>query len=123
MLLCRSLRAVRVVRARVGRGIWGRYPHLEGAESGDAARDRNDERRPGGHRGRAGTKTARFLQLVTERHGPFGGIPLDQVSPISSELAAGVELDPGAARAALRARVRAAARARYDEDSAEGDAG
>jgi hypothetical protein len=95
----------------------------DGRQSGDAARDREDERRrPGGHRGRAGTKTARFLQLVTERHGPFGGIPLDQVSPISSELAAVVELDPGAARTALRARVLAAAGAPSDEDLAESDA-
>ena len=42
---------------------------------------------------RKATKTARFLSLVTERHGPLASIPLDR------------GLNPGAARAALRKAV------------------
>ena len=33
------------------------------------------------------TKTARFLCLVTERHGPLASIPLDRIAPISAALA------------------------------------
>jgi len=51
------------------------------------------------------TKTARFLDLVRERHGDYASIPEDRVSPISRELAPAVGLDTGAARTALRARV------------------
>ena len=32
------------------------------------------------------TKTARFLSLVTERHGPLAQVPLDRVAPISADL-------------------------------------
>jgi hypothetical protein len=57
---------------------------------------------------RTDTKTARFLDLVTERHGPLAGFPLDAVSRVSAELAPGADLHPGAARAALRRHVQAA---------------
>jgi hypothetical protein len=72
--------------------------------------------RPGGRRAstssapgtRPGSKTQRFLDLVTDRHGPLSGLPLADVSPVSSALAPQVGLDPGAARAALRRHVQAA---------------
>ena len=54
------------------------------------------------------TKTARFLSLVTERHGPLAAIPLSRVAAISAALAPAVGLNPGAARAALRKAVLAA---------------
>jgi hypothetical protein len=51
------------------------------------------------------TKTARFLSLVTERHGPLASIPLDRIAPISARLAPQADLNPGAARTALRKAV------------------
>jgi hypothetical protein len=54
------------------------------------------------------TKTARFLSLVTERHGPLASIPLDRVAQISAHLAPAADLNPGAARTALRKAVLAA---------------
>jgi hypothetical protein len=57
---------------------------------------------------RKATKTARFLALVTERHGSFASIPLDAVAGLSADLAPQVGLHPGAARAALRKAVQAA---------------
>jgi len=54
------------------------------------------------------TKTARFLSLTTERHGPLASIPLDRVASISADLAPQADLNPGAARAALRKAVLAA---------------
>ncbi len=54
------------------------------------------------------TKTARFLELVTERHGSIAQLPLDAVAGISAELAPRAGLHPGAARAALRKAVLAA---------------
>jgi len=59
--------------------------------------------RPGG--ARPGTKTARFLSLVAERHGPLAGIPLESVGRISSEVAPHAGLNTGSARAALRRAV------------------
>jgi hypothetical protein len=50
-------------------------------------------------------KTAGFLSLVTERHGPLAGIDLALVGRISSDLAAEASLNEGAARKALRAAV------------------
>jgi hypothetical protein len=58
---------------------------------------------PGGNR--TGTKTARFLALVAEQHGPLAGIELAAVGRICADLAPGVPLDPGAARTALRKAV------------------
>jgi hypothetical protein len=63
---------------------------------------------PGRGRGtvpRKATKTARFLDLVTERHGCFASIPLDATSRISAALAPQVGLNTGAARTALRKAV------------------
>ncbi len=54
---------------------------------------------------RAGTKTAAFLALVTQRHGPLAGIPLSGVSRICAELAPQTGLNAGAARTALRKAV------------------
>jgi hypothetical protein len=57
---------------------------------------------------REGTKTARFLGLVAEQHGPLAGIPLPTVSKISAEVAPQARLNAGAARTALRKAVLAA---------------
>jgi len=57
---------------------------------------------------RKATKTARFLSLVTERYGPLASIPLDRVAAISAALAPAADLNPGAARAALRKAILAA---------------
>jgi hypothetical protein len=57
---------------------------------------------------RKATKTARFLDLVTERHGSLASIPLGAVAGISAELAPRAGLHPGAARTALRKAVLAA---------------
>ena len=57
---------------------------------------------------RKATKTARFLYLVTERHGPLAAIPLSRVAAISAALAPAAGLNTGAARAALRKAVLAA---------------
>ena len=54
---------------------------------------------------REGTKTSRFLALVAERHGPLAELPIEHVSRICTALAPEIELDPGAARAALRKHV------------------
>src|SRR6266487_4066488 len=57
---------------------------------------------------RKATKTARFLDLATERHGSLASIPLDAVASISADLAPLAGLHPGTARAALRKAVLAA---------------
>ena len=54
---------------------------------------------------RKATKTARFLDLVTERHGSLASIPLTRVAGISADLAPQVDLNTGAARTALRKAV------------------
>ena len=54
------------------------------------------------------TKTARFLALVTERHGPLAAVPLGQVARISAALAPQTGLNAGSARTALRRAVLAA---------------
>lgn len=59
-------------------------------------------------RTRPGSKTSRFLDLVTDRYGPLAAFPLADVSRVSTELAPQAGLDPGAARGALRRHVRAA---------------
>ena len=55
-----------------------------------------------------GDQDRRFLYLVTERHGPLASIPLYRVAEISAALAPAADLNPGAARAALRKAVLAA---------------
>ena len=64
--------------------------------------------RTGGTVPRKATKTDRFLSLVTERQGPLASIPLDRVASISAALAPAADLNPGAARTALRQAVLAA---------------
>ena len=64
--------------------------------------------RGGGTVPRTATKTARFLDLAAERHGPLASIPLSRVAAISAALAPQVALNPGAARAALRKSILAA---------------
>jgi hypothetical protein len=76
-----------------------------------AARPHVTATRPGRGRRpvpRKATKTGRFLDLVTERHGSLAQIPLDAVAGISARLAPEVGLHPGTARAALRKAVLAA---------------
>jgi hypothetical protein len=51
------------------------------------------------------SKTSRFLDLVSERHGPLACFPLGDVSPTCAALAPEVGLDCGAARTALRRAV------------------
>ena len=48
------------------------------------------------------------FSLVAERNGPLASIPLDRVAQISAALAPKADLNPGAARAALRRAVLAA---------------
>jgi hypothetical protein len=71
-----------------------------------------------GNRGPVGprgvSKTARFLDLVEQRHGPLVDFPPERVSPTCSELAPEVGLDIGAARTALRRAVLAARDGRQD---------
>jgi len=63
---------------------------------------------PRGSTARDGTKTARFLALVIEQHGPLAAIPVPAVSRISAAVAPEVGLNAGAARTALRRAVLAA---------------
>jgi hypothetical protein len=63
---------------------------------------------PLGSAPRDGTKTARFLALVTEQYGPLAAIPIPTVSKISAAIAPQVGLNAGAARTALRRAVLAA---------------
>ena len=54
---------------------------------------------------RGDSKSARFLALVTERHGRLAAVPLDEVAKISAALAPQVDLNTGAARTVLRRAV------------------
>jgi Protein of unknown function (DUF2637) len=65
-----------------------------------------DNRAPAGPH--AGSKTARFLALVAQRHGPLSDVPPQRVARICTELAPEIGLDAGAARTALRKAVLAA---------------
>jgi hypothetical protein len=56
----------------------------------------------------AESKTAKFLALVVERHGPLAAFPESDVSKVCSAIAPEVDLDPGSARTALRKHVLAA---------------
>jgi hypothetical protein len=66
---------------------------------------RQDTVPPRGNGLRGGTKTARFLALVAEGHGPLAEIPLRSVGRISAAVAPEADLNGGAARAALRRAV------------------
>ena len=78
-----------------GRRAAARLPLLRPAAGGGRSRGR----RP---------RPPDSLSLVTERHGPLASIPLDRVAAISAALAPAADLNPGAARAALRKAVLAA---------------
>jgi hypothetical protein len=65
-------------------------------------------RRTSATRTGSATKTARFLALVVDRHGPLAGFPITNVSRVCTELAPEVRLNVGAARTALRRHVQAA---------------
>lgn len=54
---------------------------------------------------RDGTKTARFIALVAEHHGPLADFPVTDVSRVCTALAPEIGLDAGAARAALRKHI------------------
>jgi hypothetical protein len=54
------------------------------------------------------TKTERFIELVVDRYGPLAQFQVGNVSRVCTELAPEVQLDPGAARTALRRHVLAA---------------
>ena len=53
-------------------------------------------------------KTQRFLALVADQYGPLADFPITNVSKVCTELAPEVDLNAGAARAALRRHVQAA---------------
>jgi hypothetical protein len=78
-------------------------PGRRAAVSAQACPGRGEETVP-----RKATKTARFLCLVTERYGPLASVPVSRVAAISAALAPAADLNPGAARAALRKAVLAA---------------
>jgi hypothetical protein len=87
-------------------------PAASGRASGGARSARN---RSGSGNGRPAargrpreTKTARFLALVTEEHGPLAAVPLGSVARISAALAPHAGLNAGSARTALRRAVLAA---------------
>jgi hypothetical protein len=78
-----------------------------GSHAGSTPRPAKAIPAPADRRGgeRAGTKTARFLDLVVSRYGPLEAFPLADVSRVASELAPEADLNTGTARAALRRRV------------------
>ena len=79
----------------------GRIVVTEAASRNPAGRQRRSAQRS-----RSGaTKTARFLHLVTELHGPLAAVPLGSVSRISAQVAPQAGLNTGSARAALRRAV------------------
>jgi hypothetical protein len=100
-------------------GIGGPRPHALPAPDvaalpaatapGSAVTASADPQTPAQPRGRRGeSKTARFLTLVTERHGPLSTIDPSRVSRIASDLAPMVDLNVGSARSVLGGLVRSA---------------
>jgi hypothetical protein len=90
------------------------------AGAGTASRP---DRRPGGIRG-GETKTARFLALVAEEHGPLAGIPVASVARICAASAPLAGLNTGSARTALRRAVLSAQQPQNeggDPNSLKGD--
>ncbi|TVY99998.1 hypothetical protein EAS64_38590 [Trebonia kvetii] len=90
------------------------------ARTGAASRSR----RTPANVGDSGTKTARFLALVTEEHGPLAGIPLESVARICSVSAPLADLNTGSARTALRRAVLAASSTQNEtakQDQAKGE--
>jgi hypothetical protein len=86
----------------------GRPPAAPAGTGTNAARPRAVVSPARGSGPRGGTKTARFLALAADLHGPLAAIPLGSVARISAQLAPQADLNGGAARAALRRAVLAA---------------
>jgi hypothetical protein len=57
---------------------------------------------------RGSSKSAALIKAVIDKYGPLAQFPLDRVSPVCTELAPEVGMDPGWARTALRKAVLAA---------------
>jgi hypothetical protein len=74
--------------------------------AGSRPRERSRRAEPGERR--EGTKTARFISLVEQRHGPLADFDLANVSRVAGELAPQADLHAGSARSALRAAALAA---------------
>jgi hypothetical protein len=79
-------------------------PDLPASASGMPRRTAARSRR-GGSAARGATKTAQFLALVSEKHGPLAGIPVGSVGRICAEVAPQAGLHTGSARTALRRAV------------------
>ena len=74
-----------------------------------ASAQAGEQGRGGRHRQPDGeSKTAKFLRLVEDRHGPLAAIDPARISRIAADLAPEVDLNPGSARSALRPLVLAA---------------
>ena len=82
---------------------WATRPVAPPSEHADPGHPRSRHYRP-----KEGTKTARFLALVQDKHGPLADFPLTEVYRISAELAPEAGLHAGSARTALRAAILAA---------------
>ena len=78
---------------------------LPGSSSRRCGLAKSDRSAAAGRGRRGDTKSARFLTLVTEHHGPLPAIPLDNVATISATLAPQVDLNTGAARTVPRRAV------------------
>jgi hypothetical protein len=87
------------------RGVSAGGPAAAAVTAGPAAASPVVRSRPRAARRGGGTKTARFLALVIERHGPLARVPLGDVSRIAAALAPEAGLNVGSARAVLRSRV------------------
>ncbi len=87
------------------RGDSASRPAAAAVTAGPAAASPVVQSRPRAARRSGGTKTARFLALVIDRHGPLAEVPLSDVSRIAAALAPEADLNVGSARAVLRSRV------------------
>ena len=85
-------------------------PQLTAGDKARSSRGRRGSRNGrSAANGRPGeTKTARFLALVADQHGPLSAVPLGSVARISAALAPQADLNTGSARTALRRAVLAA---------------
>jgi hypothetical protein len=83
-----------------------RWPHVATREEEDEVAGQDEDDRQ--HVPRDGTKTARFLALVSASHGDLAAFPLQDVARVAGELAAEVDLNEGSARRELRNAVLAA---------------
>jgi hypothetical protein len=81
---------------------------VPGSMRGSRKRRSAGTARPAAARRPRETKTARFLALVAEQHGPLAAVQLESVARISAALAPQIDLNAGSARTALRRAVLAA---------------